>query len=699
MNKKQEIVVRVRIGFLAICLVGAAILARAFYIQSYQGNYYLSLADSLTISKIKLPAERGNIYANDGRLLATTLPIFDLGFDIKASLRNDKLFRAHVDSLALLFSNKFKDKSAAEYKKELWRLHRSKKSYVVLRKGIPYDLQNEMQHWPLLRNGQNKSGFVFDKHKKRLKPFGWLAERTIGYYKENSKEKVGVGLEKKFDTILTGIPGNTLAQKISGGLRIPLESPENVRPQPGKDVHTSIDIDFQDVAEDALNRALLHHGAEHGCVVLMECKTGKIRVIANLGLTKDSIYKEIKNYALAEAEAPGSTFKIATVAALLEDGYANNQTKVDLGNGTAIFYGLPVRDHDVPKTQIIDLKRAIEISSNVAIAELADKFYNTAQGKQKLFQHLESFGFTQPIDIEIEGAAKPILRNYKKWQATSVPFLAHGYEMQVTPLHILSFYNAIANNGIMVKPSLIEKITAYNQTVDSFTTVVLNKKLLSAKTIVELRQMLEGVVENGTATNLKTDYLRVAGKTGTAKIAQGKEGYKKAVYQASFCGYFPAENPLYSMIVVINSPSQNGYYGNKVAGSIFKEVADKVYSKSLQMQKPVQQLIAQKEVPIIKKGNSDEIKNIYAAWGKKIQTSDQEWTQVSRNQTVLQPTDFNVKESVMPEVVGMGLRDVLYLLENMGLKVNIVGQGMVKSQSIKAGEPIVKGTQVVIELS
>lgn len=699
MNKRQQIVVRVRIGFLAICLLGAAIVGRAFYIQTYQGKHYKSLADSFTISKIALPAERGNIYAYDGRLLATTLPVFDLGFDVKTSLRNDELFRKHIDSFALLMSAKFGEKSPEQYKKEIWKYRKKDKTYFVIKRDIPYDVRIEMERWPLVRQGQYASGIVFDERKQRLKPFGWLAERTIGYYKKTAKEKIGVGLEKKFDTILTGKPGNTLAQKISGGLRIPLESPENVPPQPGKDVHTTIDIEFQDVAEDALHRALKHHGADHGCVILMECKTGKIRAVANLGKQTDSTYGEVKNFAFAEAEAPGSTFKIATAAALIEDGFANNATKVNLGNGTATFYKLTVRDHGVPETPEVDLKRAMEVSSNVAMAALADKFYNNVAGKQKFYQHLENFGFTQKIDVELEGAAMPVLRHHKKWEITSIPFLAHGYEMQITPLHTLNFYNAIANNGVMVKPSIIEKITSYDKTIDSFSTVVLNKNLLSPKTIAALRAMLEGVVENGTAKNLKTDYLKVAGKTGTAKIAQGKEGYKKAVYQASFCGYFPAENPMYSMIVVINSPSQNGYYGNVVAGTIFKEVADKVYSKSLQMQKPIQQLIAQNDLPKLNKGNTEELKKLYSAWGKKVYASDGDWAQVVNDGVTVDLKSIEVKNNVVPEVTGMGLRDALFLLETLGLKVNAIGKGTVKSQSIKPGEPIVKGTQILIELS
>jgi cell division protein FtsI (penicillin-binding protein 3) len=699
MNTRQQIAIRVRIGFLAICLLGIAIISRAFYIQTYQGKYYIGLADSFTISKIVLPAERGNIYATDGRLLATSLPIFDLGLDVKTSLRNEKLFRQHIDSFSLLLSETFRDKTTEQYKNDILKHRKKDKGYYVIKRNIAYNTRLEMENWPLLRNGQYATGLVFDERKQRLKPFGWLADRTLGYLKKDAKGLVGVGLEKRFDSILTGKPGNTLAQKISGGYKIPLESPENVSPQPGKDLHTTIDIEFQDVAEDALHRALKHHGADHGCVILMECKTGKIRAIANLGRNLDSTYAEVKNYAIAEAESPGSTFKIATAAALVEDGWVTCRTKVDLSHGNAMFYGLPVRDHDIPEKNVIDFKRAIETSSNVAVAKLADKYYNHTLGKQKFYSYLEKFGFTQKIDIELDGTAQPVVRHYKKWTTTSIPFMAHGYEMQVTPLHILTFYNAIANQGVMVKPTLVEKITHYNTTIDSFSTVVINDKILSPKTIAELRFMLEGVVENGTAMNLKTEYLKVAGKTGTAKIAQGKEGYKTAVYQASFCGYFPAENPMYSMIVVVHSPTQNGYYGNKVAGTIFKEVADKVYSKSLKMQKPIQQLMAHKDYPSIAKGNTDDLKRVYALWYKKIIADEETWCNVKKDGSTIRLSAVEIENAKVPEVTGMGMRDAVYLLENAGLKVNVLGRGKVRNQSIKPGETVVKGAEITIELT
>jgi cell division protein FtsI (penicillin-binding protein 3) len=694
MSKKQQIVTRIYIGYLFICMVGIAIVARGFYLQTYKGDYYISLADSLTIYPKKIQAERGNIFAADGRLIATTLPVFDIRIDFKTTYEHKDIFEENVDSFALLLSETFKDRTKEQYVRELWKERKKKTRYYLLKRNVNYALMSEMRNWPLFREGQYKSGLIAVQDNKRLKPFGWLAERTIGY---TNKAKGGAGLERRYDSVLTGIEGKVLVQKIAGGITIPLESADNVPSKPGKDVYTTIDIELQDVAEDALYRALKRHGAEHGCVVLMEASTGKIRAIANLGRVKDSTYAEKANYAVGEAEAPGSTFKLVTVAALMEDGFVNNNTIVHVGNGIETFYKLPVRDHGTPETPDMTLKRSIEVSSNVAVAKLADQYYTS--NKQKFYNHFERFGFTKKIDIEIDGAAKPVLRQPNKWQGTSVPFLAHGYELQVTPLHTLSFYNAIANNGVMVQPTIIEKITEYNQTVDSSLIKVLNEKLFSPTTLANLRLMLEGVVENGTAKNLKTNYLSIAGKTGTAKIAQGKAGYKNAVYQASFCGYFPAESPLYTMIVSVNSPSQNGYYGNVVAGMVFREVADKVYSKSLKMQKPIQQLVSVKESPSSKKGFAQDLKAMNAFVGNKTNTVSSDWATVNNSGKVALLAELEMSSMLIPDVIGMSLKDALYLLESNGLRVAVVGKGIVKNQSLKAGEPIIKGTQIIIELS
>lgn len=695
-NKKKEIVLRAYLGFLFICMIGMAVIGRAFFIQTTEGNYYRSLADSLTIFPKKVMAERGNIYSQDGRLLATTLPTFDIRIDFYTINNHTLLFKKNLDSVSLLLANMFRDKTSQQYRNELVRELKKKSRYYLLKRNVSYNQMTEIKQWPLFREGQYKSGLIAVQNDKRLTPFGMLAQRTIGF---TNKWGTKVGLEGNFDEQLSGVQGQVMVQKISGGVTIPIDSREQIASQPGRDVYTTLDVELQDVAEDALYRALQHHQADHGCVILMEVKTGKIKAIANLGVNKDSSYAENYNYAIGESTEPGSTFKLATVASLMEDGLVNSNSPIDVGDGTARFYNLTIRDHDKPETPILTVKRAIEVSSNVAAAKMAYDHY--ASNPEKFYKHLVDFGFTKKIDIEIPGAVTPTLADPKKWSGVSTAFIAHGYEVMVTPLHTLMFYNAIANGGVMVQPSVVEKIREYNTTIDSFKTVVLNDHLLSPNTIRQLRDILEGVVQNGTAENLKTDYLHVAGKTGTAVIAQGKKGYKSStgkLYQASFCGYFPAEDPQYSMIVVINSPSTNGYYGNVVAGSIFKEVADKVYSLNLDMHPAVNKTIADTYFPLAKTGYADDFANLYTFLGKTVEPPHTEWAIVEAHDEVrLLAEEINMQE--VPDVKGMSLRDAIYLLESMGMKVTIVGKGNVKEQSVEPNSKFTKGEEITLVLS
>ncbi len=696
-NKKREILLRAYLGFAFIFLLGIAIIGRAFYIQTTQGDYYRSLADSLTIFPKTILAERGNIYSEDGRLLATTLPTFDIRIDFKTTYAHPEVFKENVDSLAVCMAAMFPEKSVTQYTKELWQERRKKTRYYLLKRNVSYNQMAEMKKFPVFRDGRYKSGMWEVQIDKRLKPFSGLAQRTIGFVSDSGKVKVG--LEGNYNTELKGKEGTVMVQKISGGVTIPLDSREEIVPQPGRDIYTTLDVELQDVAEDALLRALDHHGAGHGCVVLMEVKTGKIKAIANLGLTKDSAYGEIQNYAVGEATEPGSTFKLATVASLMEDGLVTSNTSVDAENGEYKVYKLTIRDHEAPETPSLTVKRAIEVSSNVVMAKLA--FQNYQSAPEKFYKNLETFGFTRPIDIELPGAAKPVLAEPKNWSGVSTAFIAHGYELQISPLHTLMFYNAIANNGRMVKPYLVDRIKEYNKTVDSSTTVVLNERICSSKTIQQLQDILKGVVEEGTATNLKTDYLHVAGKTGTAVIAQGKGGYKnggKKVYQASFCGYFPTEEPEYSMIVVINSPSQNGYYGNVVAGAIFKEVADKVYSLSLGMHLAINKQVAENQLPVIQKGSAYDLSSIYNFFGIRTNTVTSEWTTATGNGKQIALAESEMEGNLVPDVTGMSLKDALYLLESMGMRVSVAGRGTVIKQSIMAGEDLLKGMSISIEL-
>jgi cell division protein FtsI (penicillin-binding protein 3) len=689
-NVKKEVITRIYIGFLLVCFLAAGIVGKAIYTQSVKGNYYISLADSLTIYPAKIKAERGNIYAHDGKLLAASLPVFDLYIDFAAEGLTKEIFDENIDSVSLLMANMFPDKSSAEYKRA-FILNRNKKNrYYSLRRNVGYDQLLEIKKMPWLRLKRNVSGLIEENKERRDHPFGYMALRTLGV-DENFDGIYSSGIELKYDSQLKGKSGKKLVQKLGAGVIRPLDSKEEVAPQPGRDIYTTIDITIQDVSHDALRRALVKHKADHGCVVVMEVKTGKIRAMANLGKRDSVNYFELLNYAVGESTEPGSTFKVATIAALMEDGIVNKSTKVNCGNGTAAFYNTTIKDHEPPATPILDVKRIIEVSSNVGVAKLS--FQNYAASPSKFYNHLKNFGFADSINIEVIGSKVPDLKKPKHWSGVTSAFIAHGYEIRITPLHTLQFYNAIANNGVLVRPTLVEKITHYSEVIDS--TKVISHKILSESTVSDLREILEGVVEQGTAMNLKTNYLKIAGKTGTAKVAQLNKGYKEAIYQASFCGYFPSDNPQYSMIVVVNSPSAGGYYGNVVAGSIFREVADKIYATDLQFDNVQKDSTALNRIkPLVAKSKSEDVQKIYSALGFNVSVPESEWVQLSNNGY----KSFAVNENLMPDVRGMSQRDALFMLESIGLKITFSGKGFVRGQSIQPGEQIKKGQHVKLEL-
>ena len=687
--------VRIYIGFLFITLLGLGVIFKAARTQLYDGHRLISESDSISIFTRTVMAERGNIYSQDGKLLATSLPIFDIHIDFNADGLNEDVFSPiNVDSVCNLIAAKYHDKTAADYRRDFSKAYKKGETYFLLRKNISLADLNEMKTWPWFRLSRNKSGLIIETKEQRDHPFGDIALRTLGI-DENHDGTYSSGVELKYDKELTGEKLKKLYRKLSGGAYKPLDTKEETV-NSGKDIYTTIDINIQDVAEDALRKALTKHDAEHGCVILMETKTGRIKAIANLGRRDSANYRELYNYAVGEATEPGSTMKLATAAALMEDGLANNNTPIYCGNGVLEMpKGKQIKDHEAPETPTLTLKRAIEVSSNVAMATIAKEHY--VHSPSKFYDHLKAFGFADPVQIEVGGAAQPILNDPKKWSGVSAMYIAHGYELTLTPMHTLVFYNTIANNGVMVKPTLIEKVREYNQTVDSNTTVVLNPKLLSDKTVKQLREILEGVVEEGTAQNLKTTYLKIAGKTGTAVISNhGYTGNKK--YQASFVGYFPADAPEYTMIVVINSPSQGGYYGNVVAGSIFREVADKVYSLSLNMHPIVNSATSENITPLLNSGSREDINRLMKMFGVNIPEQNNEWiklTEGNGNNYIAN----EIQADIVPDVVGMGLKDAIYLLESRGLHVEFKGKGNVKGQSIDAGSKISKGQKITIQLS
>ena len=704
MSLKSEIVFRFSLVYVFFVALGIAIVAKILYIQFVEGNKWREMAKTLTYKDITIEPTRGDICAVDGRLLATSVPYFEIRMDLKAAGLSDHLFYSKVDSLAHCLSRFFKDKSHYTYRSELTnarKFSKSRRFYLVNPRLVNYIELKEIRKFPLFRLSENVGGFIPIQVNKRIKPHSSLASRTIGTVNEGG---VAVGLEGAFDYVLKGKAGLSLRQRVPGNTWVEVSSSLQVEPQDGMDIVTTIDVTLQDVAEHALRKQLSKHDAEHGTVILMEVETGEIKAIANLTKNNDGSYSEMFNYAIGEGAEPGSTFKIATLIALLEDGYISLDDTINTRNGQVKYYDKTITDSKEGGHGRISVKEVFEVSSNVGVTELVTKHY---KGKEKRFiDRIYAMKLNQPLDIPIKGETRPYIKypGDKLWSGVSLPMMSIGYELQLTPLQILAFYNAIANDGRMVKPKFVRSIQEHGQTIQVFHTEVINPSICSRGTLKKVREVLEGVVDHGTAKNLKNDNYKIAGKTGTAQIARGTKGYKREgviSHKASFAGYFPAENPKYSCIVVVNSPSRSVYYGNLVAGPIFKEISDKVFATSHEWFLEVPKNADITELPQSKNGYKPEIKKVMASLD--IPYTDKapkyDWVITHRNEESIELKKKTVIDKLVPDVQGMCLKDALFLLENNGLRVDVHGRGAVRRQSLLPGSRANQGDRIEIEMT
>lgn len=703
MENKKDILWRVYLVYFLFCLFGIVILSKVIVIQFVEGDKWREKAEDLTTAIKNIEAVRGNIYAAEGSLLATSVPYFETRVDLKAGALTDNIFFENIDSLALGLSRIFKDKSQQVYKRELVSGRKKGARYHLIKRNVTYDQLKQMRKLPIFKLGKYKGGFIYIQQNKRQKPFRMLAARTIGYDIKGVKP---VGLEGAYNTDLKGIEGKRLMQKIAGGIWMPLNDDNEVEPQDGCDIYTTIDINIQDVAEYALLTQLEKHNADHGCVVLMEVKTGDVKAIANLQRDSKGNYYEYYNYAIGESTEPGSTFKLASLMAAFEDGLVNLKDSVNTEQGVVKFYDATMKDTKQGGHGKITVQRVFEVSSNIGVAKVITSGYS--KNPQKFIDRLYKMNLHQPLGLQIAGEGKPFIKDTqdKTWSGISLPWISHGYEVSMTPMQILTFYNAVANNGRMVQPKFVKEIKSKRNVVRKIETKVINEAICSPATIEKAKKMLEGVVENGTATNLKNPNYKIAGKTGTAQVANAKYGYKydsKVSYQASFVGYFPAENPKYSCIVVVNAPSNNVYYGNLVAGPIFKEVADKVYSTSIEIHESLdeKQLVSNGSMPYSKSGSRSDLEEAFKALNIHTidKASDNEWITTSAGTKAITLTSRKITQNLMPDVTGMPVKDAIYILENKGIVVKFSGKGAVKSQSLQKDAPIEYGTYVTLELS
>lgn len=675
------------------------VLFQVARIQVVEGEQLSSLADSLTTRFHTIPAERGNILSSDGRLMATSLPFFEIRFDAANPAVDDQLFYEKVDSLAFSLAQQFRDFDKAYYKQKLISARKSGNRYLLLRRRVTYPELQEIKRFPLFNLGRYQGGLIAEQSNKREIPFGVLAHRTIGYVR-NEAGAQSVGLEASYDQYLSGRDGRRLMQRISGGVWVPINDDNEIEPQNGFDLITTIDLNMQDMAENALLRALEHHNADHGSVILMEVATGKIRAVANLGRMGESGYWEKYNYAIGEAAEPGSTFKTATMMALLEDGYVNIQDTVDIGYGETWFHGKAMKDAKPHNYGRVTIDSAFGLSSNVGISVLANQFYKDKPAQ--FIEHLRRFHLGEITGIEIKGEGEPLIKNPgdEGWSLISIPWMSVGYEVKLTPLQVLNFYNTIANGGRMMRPYLVESINSYGNPVESFSPEVIDRAICSERTLQDIHHMLVGVVERGTARGIYNSNYQIAGKTGTAQIAQGSTGYAR-VYQSSFVGYFPADNPQYSCIVTITAPSNGVYYGSSVAAPVFREIADKIYANKIRLQEDqAEGVLAEAQPELTIAGYSDDLRVICQTLGFPWNAGMEEpWVKAQIRPDSISLAAVAAPADKVPNVRGMGLRDALFLLENSGLQVQVEGQGKVHYQSILPGTPARRGASILLKLS
>lgn len=694
MNIRQNILLRVYLSFGLIVLFAVAVLVRLGDVQFVEGQKWRAMADSLSTKYVTVDAARGNIYSVDGSLLATSIPEYELRMDTYAGgIAEDKVFNAKVDSLGLAMSGYFKDKSAKEYSRYLRSARKDKERYLLIKRKVGYQDLKVVRTFPLYNIGKHTGGLIAVQQNKRIRPFKFLAARTIGYKNENVAN--GVGLEGAYGQYINGESGKRLMQRIAGGVWMPINDEAEVAPQEGADIISTIDINMQDLAQSALEKQLIAYDAHHGAVILMEVKTGEVRAIANYTKVAKGEYKETFNYAIAGNQDPGSTFKVASYMALLEDKMVDTNSMIGTGN-----YQIPgklIKDSH-GSIGVVTVKRAFEESSNAAIAQMVNTHYKNDQSK--FTDHLYDWHLNEKLGLQIPGEAQPVVKNpkNKSWNKNmTLPQMAYGYEMQLTPLKMLSFYNAIANNGKYIAPIFVKEIRKLGNPIKQFEARVINDQIASPETIKKMQAMLEGVFTNGTGKTLASKFYPIAGKTGTAQVADGNKGYRaNRQYQSSFCGYFPADNPKYSLIVVINDP-KGAYYAAAVAGPPFREIADRIYASDAQMYNKVSNhLVGNTVNPESKSGPSKPVKKVYGALGIKALYASKTAKLDTNNGVAYE--EFNTVKGVMPDIKGMGLKDALFLAGNAGLKTKVKGSGKVVAQSIVPGSRIGKGLALIIEL-
>lgn len=722
MSIRVEFITRARLVILGLTLFCVLILYKLVSIQFINGEKWRSKADDLHLSVRKIKATRGNIFSDDGSLLATSSPKYRLAMDpsvSKMTEEREKIFNDGIQELSEKLhafyadksktSNRVKNRSADGYTRLIKDARASNRRYVSVNSTkINYAEKKTMETWPIFKTGRMKGGVLFEKEETRFRPFTSLAFRTIGYTTADDSTgqvKGRKGLEYSFNEYLAGKTGTQLHSKMSGGVWKPVTEDYVVTPEQGHDVHTTLDVNIQDFAESALKRAVEENKASNGCAIVMDVKTGDIKALVNVDQkirNNDTTYSEVYNNAVAKRYEPGSTMKLASVIALLEENSSLDlDTKVDTEDGVYKFHDAFMRDSKLGGYGTISLLDVFKKSSNVGIAKLVyENFYHSRAMQQKFVSYLRQCKLTEPMNFQLKGEAVPFVKtpDDDSWSGISLPWISIGYESLISPLQMLAFYNAVANDGYYVKPRLVSNISDDGKVIKEFRIEKDRKRICSERTLEKLKIMLKSVVEKGgTADNIRDSQYSISGKTGTKKnIKKGK--YVKEYY-ATFAGFFPSEGPKYSIIVAIDHPTKGKFYGGSVAAPVFKEIADKIYTNDLSLHKTLSLDFKTKRgvFPVIQAGYYDDLETIceelklsYRAY------SEGEWVRANRDDELkmIKWKDLGLKYEKVPDVSGLTLRDAISLLEMKGLRVGFEGRGRVVSQSQEPGTKLLVGSKI-----
>jgi len=697
---RRVILTRVTLIYLILLVFAVVVIVKMVSVQKIKNDRWEKIQQNLSENTIIVNPDRGNICADDGSVLATSVPGYFVRIDL-ASEGVRKVYSKESDSLAYYLSRFFGNASHAEYNRRLNEGYKSKnRGFMLTPRKIDYTELQQIKKLPILRRGRYGGGLIIEQENRRVNPMGMMALRTLGGLNKGAFGGVHgaigyTGLEGSFEPYLKGTDGISYKQNLSGRWVTRVE----IEPEDGMDIITTINVKMQDITESALHKQLKNANADWATAILMEVKTGEIKAIANLG-KRDGDYFETDNFALGPRGCyePGSTFKLVSLMVALEDGLVDTSNVFDTGNGQWYKNGRKISDtHGYGK---LTVKQIFENSSNIGVAKIITSCYEN--NPKKYVDRVYSFGINRPLGLDINGEGQPYFKypGDADWWGTTLAGMSYGYETKMTPLQILNFYNAVANNGKMVKPHLVREVRENGALVKKYKIEVLNPMIASKETIKKAQAMLEGVCINGTGKEINSEYFNIAGKTGTARVATSSEGYSSGMYLASFAGYFPADNPLYSLIVTFNNP-RGGYYGASVAGPVFKEIAEKVFAFQTLIDEPEEDTDDQKLVlPDIKKGQSEDIKEVISALKLKNVKGDpdSQWANIEVNEDVVTLTNNKIREGIVPNVQGMGARSAIFLMENAGLQVRISGIGKVKKQSLTPGGKYQKGQTVLLTL-